>query len=269
MEKAIARNPNLLRTLLGLSVTLIIVLGYAIYSASIESEYYHYDTLMNENELSLIQENNDNYSTQWTGSSIGSISWINFTISGAPIDSTLTVTSGGNKWWSHPSLGDPGAVNFNCIEPNQDFQMVNHCEYRFTHTITINETGEAKLHGLISDSLPLSGLGTIRSDNITTAQLNSEEILNESNKTTSWLIKLNSNTPIDQNSLFLNTTFVTHELIDVEKFHLNPVVESIWSLTALITCFFLVLSLPLGIYYASIKREQRIHKIRLKNYEEE
>ena len=33
MQKALAQNPNLLRTLLGLSFTLIFLLGYAVYGA--------------------------------------------------------------------------------------------------------------------------------------------------------------------------------------------------------------------------------------------
>ena len=44
MQKSIARNPNMLRTLIGLGLTLIIVLGYAVYSASLDSEYYLYTT---------------------------------------------------------------------------------------------------------------------------------------------------------------------------------------------------------------------------------
>ena len=43
MQKALAQNPNLLRTLLGLSFTLIFLLGYAVYGATGPS-YYVYET---------------------------------------------------------------------------------------------------------------------------------------------------------------------------------------------------------------------------------
>ena len=44
MQKALAQNPNLLRTLLGLSFTLIFLLGYAVYGATISPSYYLYTT---------------------------------------------------------------------------------------------------------------------------------------------------------------------------------------------------------------------------------
>ena len=44
MQKALAQNPNLLRTLLGLSFTLIFLLGYAVYGATVSPSYYVYET---------------------------------------------------------------------------------------------------------------------------------------------------------------------------------------------------------------------------------
>ena len=40
MRKALAQNPNLLRTLLGLSFTLIFMLSYAVYANTIDTAYY-------------------------------------------------------------------------------------------------------------------------------------------------------------------------------------------------------------------------------------
>ena len=44
MRKALAQNPNLLRTLLGLSFTLIFMLSYAVYANTIDTAYYTYTT---------------------------------------------------------------------------------------------------------------------------------------------------------------------------------------------------------------------------------
>ena len=269
MQKALARNPNLLRTLLGLSVTLIIVLGYSIYSASIESEYYHYRTQMNEKIIENSLDNNTENKVVWTGFSDGNISWINVTIDGAPADSTLTITSGGSRWWSDESLGDEDAVNFNCLEPNSDFEMINTCEFDFTHSVFIEEPGRVSIRGLLSDELPLSGLGTIRAENLTEAEEEAEMILERSNKNVTWRIELSSENSIDSVALNMHATVVDNSLTNVEKFKLNPLVESIWSLTALISCFVMVLALPLGIYYASIKREKRIEALRIQNDESE
>ena len=44
MQKALAQNPNLLRTRVGLSFTLIFLLAYAVYGATISPSYYLYTT---------------------------------------------------------------------------------------------------------------------------------------------------------------------------------------------------------------------------------
>jgi hypothetical protein len=269
MEKALARNPNLLRTLLGLSATLILVLGYSVYSASLDSEYYIHESNLEENNLTLSMIEQNTNSLSWSTTSEGSISWVNFTLTGAPKDSTLTFTSGGKMWWSHPMLGSDDADNFNCIQGNTNFQLENHCELAFTHSITVDNNGNASLRGLLSDQLPLSGQGTIRATNLTTATTEAEQIVDTANHTVSWLIELSSSNAIDNSTVVIQQTVVTHELTTVYQFQLNPFIESVWSLTALLTCFVMVLALPLGIYYASIKREQRINLIRDEDSESE
>jgi len=262
MEKALARNPNLLRTLLGLSVTLILVLGYSAYSASLNSEYYIHESSLEQNALTLTPIEQDNNSLTWSATSEGAISWVNFTLTGAPQDSTLTITSGGEMWWSHPMLGSDYADNFNCLQGNAKFQLENHCELAFTHSITVDGNGSVSLRGLLSDQLPLSGMGTIRSTNLSTATTEAEQIIETANNTVFWLIKLSSNSAIDQSAVSMQQTVVSHQLNDVYQFQLNPFEESIYSLTALLAFFFMALALPLGIYYASIKREQRINLTR-------
>lgn len=259
MEKALARNPNLLRTLLGLSATLILVLAYAAYSASLNSEYYMHESNLEQSNLTLTPVDQQNNSLSWSSTSEGSISWVNFTLTGAPEDSTLTITSGGEMWWSHAMLGSDDADKFNCLQGNANFELDNHCELAFTHSIKADSDGSANLRGLLSDQLPLSGMGTIRAPDLSTATSEAEEIIETSNITVFWLIKLTSNSAIDNNTVSLQQTVVSHELEDVYQFQLNPFVESVWSLTALLACFVMVLALPLGIYYASIKREQRIN----------
>ena len=50
-----SRNPNMLRTLIGLGLVLIIILGYAVHSNSVDSEYYMYDHTNSEQKNVLIQ----------------------------------------------------------------------------------------------------------------------------------------------------------------------------------------------------------------------
>ena len=50
-----SRNPNMLRTLIGLGLVLIIILGYAVHSNTVDSEYYMYETSNSEQNMELIQ----------------------------------------------------------------------------------------------------------------------------------------------------------------------------------------------------------------------
>jgi hypothetical protein len=269
MEKALARNPNLLRTLLGLSLSLILVLGYSVYSASLDSEYYLHDSIIEPSNLELTLDESTNNSMSWTTTSEGSISWVNFTVTGAPIGSTLTVISGGAKWWSHPMLGSDFADNFNCLLGNSDFELINRCDFGFTHSVVVDENGSAILRGLLSDELPLSGTGTFRSENLSIATAEAEALMERANKTVFWALEITSDSAIDKDTVSVEVVVVSHQLDDVYQFQLNPFIESVWSLTALLTCFVMVLALPLGIYFASIKREQRINLIREDDSESE
>ena len=159
-------------------------------------------------------------------------------------------------------LGSDYADNFNCLQGNTNFELENHCELAFTHSITVDENGSVSLRGLLSDQLSLSGMGTIRAPDLSTATTEAEQIIDTANNTVFWLIELSSNSAIDNSTVSIQQTVVSHQLDDVYQFQLNPFTESIWSLTALLTCFVMVLALPLGIYYASIKREQRINLTR-------
>ena len=52
MRKALAQNPNLLRTLLGMSFVLVFLLGYAVYGATVSTSYFVYETNAETTEMS-------------------------------------------------------------------------------------------------------------------------------------------------------------------------------------------------------------------------
>ena len=53
MRKALAQNPNLLRTLIGMGLTLIFLLAYAVYGATIDTEVYIYESESTESQVNL------------------------------------------------------------------------------------------------------------------------------------------------------------------------------------------------------------------------
>ena len=84
MKKTMSQNPNMLRTMIGIGLTLIFVLGYAVYSNTVESEYYGYNTSNEIESLTLNQD--DSGTSEWYVSTNSPITWINVSVTGAPID---------------------------------------------------------------------------------------------------------------------------------------------------------------------------------------
>ena len=59
MKKTLSRNPNMLRTMIGLGMTLILLLGYAVYSNTLDSEYYRFETTNEEIVLTTAELDGD------------------------------------------------------------------------------------------------------------------------------------------------------------------------------------------------------------------
>lgn len=251
MQKSVARNPNMLRTLIGLGLTLILVLGYAVYSASLDSEYYLYTTSNEEVDIQLELEDPGDGTLVYSTEISGAFTWVNFSVDGLPADGEFEATSGGQQWWSHPALVDEDATMFNCLAPDDNFSIVNNCDRSFTHTAVPDEQGQTLLRGLLDYELPLSGTGSLRAVNESVARDDVEQLISGANDTVTWRMVLRAEGDIDSASVTVTMTVVQHELVDVEPFKLDPITEGFWSLTALLGCLSLVLLLPLGFYYGS------------------
>ena len=113
MQKALAQNPNLLRTLLGLSFTLIFLLGYAVYGATVSPSYYVYETENTynsyENDDPTKIYDDDSNTTTWAWSNMGKSYALDLSI-GAKVK--LTNSAG---LYSHSKLGDSNANDF-CVK---------------------------------------------------------------------------------------------------------------------------------------------------------
>ena len=114
------QNPNMIRTLLLLSFTLIFLLAYAVYGATSNSGYYLYESEKNTTspELSVIGNSPDyqNGKTVWLWefeTSTTNLTWVNVTVNGAYEKSNLKVINVDGSFWSHPELGDIDS-DFNC-----------------------------------------------------------------------------------------------------------------------------------------------------------
>ena len=82
-------------------------------------------------------------------------------------------------------------------------------------------------------------------------------------RTITWKIKIEEDGQIaSSDGILVHSEFSSHELLELEKFKLNPVEETVYSFSALVGCFFLVLVIPLMIFFSARYRENRNEEMR-------
>lgn len=259
MRKALSQNPNMLRTIVGLGMTLILILSYAVYSATLDSGYYLATTTNDAREV-VVSEDPENGS--YTFSTEDAISWINISIDNAPIGSTMEVTAVGGIWWHHPNLGMEmdNNVPFQCFTPNtQDYEgIVENCVSSAQHSKD-TEDGVASMKGILTSELPLSGTWAILSDNLTSASNEINRTLKESHLSRTWTIRILDDTGSEMNTTGtgMKVETVHHDLVSIEPFTIDPFTELIWSMTALVGCFGVALILPVTLYLAALARTKK------------
>ncbi len=265
MKKALAQNPNMLRTMIGLGLTLIVILSYAVYGATIDSSYYMYHTTNDSvehdpNDQGLTEQN----TTQtWTFTTNRSTTWLNVTIDGVEQDDVISVGVSDGVWYHHEMLGEEDAERFSCRQTDeQAFEEYNVCTAAQVHSITAEQTGLMIIRGIVSPELPMGGLGSLYADSLEEAEEASAELISAHNGTRVWTITLESSDEIHPSEYSPIVQSTSHELENVEPFKINPVTEMLWSISALIGCFAIALVIPLSIYFAARAKERREENIR-------
>ena len=163
MKKSLAKNPNMLRTMIGTGLVLVLILSYAVYSNTLDSEYYGYKT-SNESETIDLQSNEEG-KADWYFTSKEAITWINVTIGGVEQESSkLIIQASGVEWYYSSLLGIEGADFFNC-EDGGFSEVSESCIRASVHEILIDDGSTQVIHGRVSLNLPIEGLGYIQSDN--------------------------------------------------------------------------------------------------------
>ena len=265
MKKAMAQNPNMLRTMIGLGLTLIVILSYAVYGATIDSSYYMYHTSNEGVDHEPIDQglSEDNTTQQWTFTTNRATTWLNVTIDGVEQDDTISVGVSDGVWYYHEMLGDEDAERFSCRQTDeQAFEEYNVCTAAQVHSITAEQAGMMTIRGIVSPELPMGGLGSMYADSLEDAQEASADLISAHNGTRVWTVTLVSSDEIHPAEYSPLVESTAHELVMVEPFKINPVTEMLWSISALIGCFAIALVIPLSIYFAARAKERREEKIR-------
>jgi hypothetical protein len=253
MRKALAQNPNLLRTLIGMGLTLIFLLAYAVYGATIDTEIYVYEsdsqesTVALESEARLYDSNNNRTIWTWDATLDGqNLTWVNLSGEMLSLGSTLSI-SNSDGFYSHPDLGNPDADDFSCSDS---------CSKSEDHTVTIT----ADLTEIISLTDPnpeIRGKGSLFADSLTEAEEKAAKRINTTFDATNVKI-----TVIEDGNRTVKPTItltqVNEKLDDVEQFEIDAATEFFWALAAVIGCFAMVLGPSFIIYWAAQAKQKKL-----------
>ncbi|MAO69977.1 MAG: hypothetical protein CL983_02715 [Euryarchaeota archaeon] len=255
------QNPNMIRTLLLLSFTLIFLLAYAVYGASSNSGYYVYESEQNSTspELSAIGTNPiyQNGKTVWIWefeTNTNNLTWINVSVEGGVENSILKVINIDGNFWSHPELGDALNTDTNCadrIKKDGEYVWVTiDCQVGSTHTMSL-ENGNGNFISLSHPDPALRDGGTVRSDDYESGLAEVNSIFNRTHESKSWQISIEVEGDHTEVNPSVEVSYVNEKIISVELFKIDAVTEMLWSMAALIGCFMILLVPAFLVYFIS------------------
>jgi len=259
MKKALAQNPNLLRTLLGLSFTLIFLLSYAVYGATISPSYYLYETT-SEEQIFDGQATNSYYDeelnqTKWTwqvNANPENLTWVNVSVEGLSSMATLRVLNSAGIY-SHPSLG----VDVHLAgDLNEDFVCFSECEKSTVHE-KILESGDTLFIATLTDPDPSRrSNGTVHATSLAKAEVKARSLIEYQHLPSTYTIEVIENgNRSTQPTMTIQT--VNEEFRNIDLFNIDAATEFLWALAAVIGCFAMVLVPSFTVYFAARSREKK------------
>ena len=262
MRKALAQNPNLLRTLLGLSFTLILLLAYAVYGATVSPDYYIYQnhTTETDYDTSVVERayDEDKDETTWRWYFIAdsaNLTWVNLSANSLASGSHIELSNGAGLW-SHASLGVADAREFSCA--------VN-CVKSTNHQRS-EENGVAVITALTSTDPARRDSGSVAAKSMEQAVENARAAV-EYDHTPSRFMGVIVEQGNRSTSPAIEFTTVNEELVNVEQFSVDAVTEFVWATAAVIGCFTMVLIPSFTVFFAArakdARKQEQLKKIEL------
>ena len=252
MRKALAQNPNLLRTLLGLSLTLIFLLSYAVYANTISTSYYTYTTTSYEHvdgqvDLERAWDSEANV-TIWTANVTidrYNLTWVEVSAYDLVEHALLRVQDAAGLF-THPMLGDAEASGFSC--------MVD-CTLEVETELQAYD-GTASFLGLATKDPAARSNGTVVSASLEEAWDDAAALV--STRHGSNVLRITIEEHGERSTApNLEVRTVNEELTSVEPFSVDVASEFVWALTAVFACFSLVLFPAFAAYAVARRREKR------------
>lgn len=263
MKKALAQNPNLLRTLIGLSLTLIFMLSYAVYGATVSPSVYIYQTEPTVDQYNAAEADEDvmrsydedTNTTTWAWQVIANdanLTWVNITATELAPGAVLRVTNVA-MLYSHELLGNTYDLQ-NPLE--EEFSCADLCDHASSHERTTEDGGTIEFHALTSVDPARRSNGSIFAEDLAEAEEKARnaiaythspsiiriEIVEDGNRTTEPSISAET----------VNEAFGS-----VEVFSVDAGTEFLWALAAVVGCFSMVLIPSFTVYFAAHAKEKR------------
>ena len=263
MKKALAQNPNLLRTLIGLSLTLIFMLSYAVYGATVSPSVYIYQTEPSVNEYSASSADEevqrsydaDDNTTTWAWQVIAddaNLTWVNVTATELSSGAVLKVTNVA-KLYSHELLGSTYTLE-NPLE--EEFSCADLCDHAETHERISEDGGTVEFHALTSVDPARRSNGSVFASDIVEAEEKARAAIEYTHTPSILRIEIiESGNRTTEPSISVETTNEAFGSIAV--FSVDATTEFLWALAAVVGCFSMVLIPSFTVYFAARAKEKR------------
>lgn len=253
MQKALAQNPNLLRTLLGLSFTLIFLLAYAVYGATISPSYYVYETDNNstiddQSEPTKLYDDEANETTwRWTLSAEGdNLTWVNLTATELSRHSTIRLINSAGLY-SHSKLGDPNAEDFACEDK---------CYQNSTHEAVSQDGEDVTIISMTTTDPGRRNNGTVYAKSLSSAEDKARDIIDYFHSPSVIIVEVTeSGNRTTSPSIVLET--VNEDFDYIEVFSIDAGTEFLWALAAVVGCFSMILIPSFTVYFAAQAKEKK------------
>lgn len=263
MRKALAQNPNLLRTLVGLSVTLIFMLSYAVYGATVSPSVYIYQTEATVDTYNASEAdeevqrfyNDDENTTTWSwqiNANDRNLTWVNITATELSDGAILRVTNIA-KLYSHELLGNTYDLQ-NPLE--EEFSCADLCDHDTNHERTAEDGGTIEFHALTSVDPARRSNGSVFAADLAEAEEKSRAAIDYRHSPSIVRIEI-----IEQGNRStepsVSAETVNEEFLSVEVFSVDAGTEFLWALAAVVGCFSMVLIPSFTVYFAARAKEKR------------
>lgn len=261
MKKALAQNPNLLRTLMGLSITLILLLSYAVYGATVSPSYYLYTTETEETDHAIndptriYQESSNTTTWAWDiPANSSNLTWVYLTASELSDDSKVRLINAAGLY-SHRLLG---------VESDQAFSCAKQCQKNTTHQVD-SDGDDVQINALTSYDPARRNNGTVYGENIDVATTKARELIEYNHVPSTIRVEI-VEVGDRLTSPDISLVTVNEEFGSIAVFSVDAGTEFLWALAAVIGCFSMVLIPSFTVYFAAKAKEKK-DRVKLENSE--